>query len=483
MAAIAIFGLTAFGQSGPPYDGSLFAQPPSDRGEAGVVIAPANENPETGGRIRPVRIDQSLFVHPPADLSGVAVVVPLGNVNAVAGGHVRPVNHMYLEYLDPRGGGAAALDVDAMAVGEIVLVFHQQSEACVLPDASVPGGCATGPGATATIDDYQIFIRHTDSLTVSYDHLHALDAGLGLPDWRDEHAGWVRLGSSSMLFLGSNGALPPVSVTPGQRMGETRNYSTSWDIGVIDTRRTRYFLGTGLLRYPTLPQFFEALAASGVTLDPLGPGQPFPGEAFVNSACFIDYLTRPLATAWRAKLAGDGSCGRPDWDVVDTLQGNWYRADITEPTLENMFATEESAISFSAYNYDPANQTQIGFGENFFAMAPATADPTAVAAARERTSHGLRFVTDRTSGTRHNPDPATVHTSDYACYDLPDRQGGPGHPLPPGSMVTYLPIADGEVHLKLRYFATSCAERLAAYQANPGLLDDAAAAWWGDYVR
>ena len=30
-----------------------------------------------------------------------------------------------------------------------------------------------------------------------------------------------------------------------------------------------------------------------------------------------------------------------------------------------MFATEENAISFSPYNYDPANQTQIGFGANF----------------------------------------------------------------------------------------------------------------------
>jgi hypothetical protein len=436
-----------------------------------------------GRRAVTIRGSGSVFVHPPAELDQVAVVIPRGNVNAVAGGHVRPVNHMYLEYLTPRDGGSAALDVDAMAAGEIVLALHRQTEACVMPDHTAPSGCATGPGTTAMIDEYQIFTQHTAHLTSNYDHLHALDAGLGLPDWRDEHAGWVRVGPMSILFLGANGAMAPVRVHAGQRMGATRNYFTSWDIGVVDTRRSGSFLGTGLLRYPTMPQFMAALAASGVTLELLGPNQPFPGEMFVNSACFTDYLTPPLAEAWRAKLAGDGSCGRPDWDLADTLQGNWHRADVTAPTLDNMFATEENAISFSPFNYDPAHRTQIGFGSSFLERAPPAAIPTEVAEARERTSHGLVFVTDRTLETRHNPDPESVGTGDYACYDLPDRQGGPGHPLPSDSMVVYLPTVDGEVHLKLRYFATTCADRLAAYQTHPELLDDAAAAWWGDYVR
>lgn len=481
-ATIAFLRLTVFGQSQPEGSRQVFVQSAKDLGPIAADVSGELES-AASGRMRPARRDFSVFVHPPADLDQVAVVIPRGNVNAVANGHVRPVKHMYLEYLVPRNGGSASLDVDAMAAGEIVMVFHRQSEACVLPDHTAPGGCATGPSATAMIDEYQIFTRHTGYLTSNYDHLHALDAGLGLPDWRDQNAGWVRAGPVSILFLGANGAMAPVRVGAGQRMGETRNYFTSWDIGVIDTRRTGNFLGAGLLRYPTFPQFIAALAASGVTLEPLGPDQPFPGESFVNSACFTDYLTPPLATSWRAKLAGDGSCGRPDWDVAGTLRGNWHRADVTAPTPDNMFATEDNAISFSPYNYDPASQTQIGFGSNFLGMLPPTAIPTAVATARERMPRGLRFATDRTLGTRHNPDPVAVNTGGYACYDVPDQQGGPGHPLLPDSMVVYLPTVDGEVHLKLRYFAATCADRLAAYQANPGLLDDAAAAWWGDYVR
>jgi len=464
-ATVAFACLAAFGQSAP--------------GDNGNAVA----NAAVSGRRRAVRTGDPLFVNPPADLDQVAVIVPRGNVNAVAGGHVRPVNHMYLEYPTPRDGGSASLDVDAMAGGTIVMIFHRQTEACVVPDHSAPSGCGTGPGTTAMIDEYQLFTQHTASVSSNYDHLHSLDPALGLPDWRDDHAGWIRAGGLNILILGANGALAPVSVHPGQRMGATRNYFTTWDIGVVDTRHTGNLLGTGVLRYPTMPQFLAALAASGVTLDPLAPDQPFPGEMFVNSACFTDYLTPPLATAWRAKLAGDGSCGRPDWDVAGTLRGNWYRADVTDPTLENMFTAEANAISFSPYNYDPANQTQIGFGSSFLDRLPPSAIPAAVAAARERLVRELRFVTDHTSGTRHNPDPVSVFTGGHACYDVPDQQGGPGHPLPSDSVVMYLPIVDGQAHLRLRYFAAPCADKLASYDAHPELLDEPAAAWWGDYVR
>ncbi|MEO8036196.1 MAG: hypothetical protein ABI837_17300 [Acidobacteriota bacterium] len=417
------------------------------------------------------------FVRPPANLDQVARVIPRGNMNAVRGGHVRPVRHMYMEYMVPRDGGSASLDVDAMASGKIVMVLHRQTEACVAPDHTVPSGCASGPAATALIDEYQIFIQYTDFLTSYYDHLHSLDARLALPDWRDDHAGWVRVGPMNFLFLGANGAMAPVPVDPGQRMGATRNYFTTWDLGVVDTRRTAAFLGTGLLRYPTMPEFMAALAASGIPVEPMGPGQPFPGEMSVNSACFTDYLTPPLKTAWRAKLAGDGSCGRPDWDVAGTLQGNWYRADVTAPTLENMFAAEVNVISFSPYNFDPANQTQIGFGANFLDMLPPTAIPAAIAAARQRLSRGLVFTTGRTPGTRQNPDPVTVHTGGYACFDAPDGQGGPGH-LPPHGVVVYLPVVSGQVHLKLRYFDAPCTSLLGSIESNLETTD-----WWGDYVR
>jgi hypothetical protein len=234
-----------------------------------------------------------------------------------------------------------------------------------------------------------------------------------------------------------------------------------------------------------------ALIDAGAATFPLGPHDPFPGGMFVNATRFLDYMTPPLASAWRAKLLGDGSGGRAGWDVADTLQGNWYRADVTDPTLDNIFAAEENAVSFSPYNLDPAHQTIIGVGENFFAHIlawPAPPPPpssTLIDTARTRLAHGLRFAPDRvTPGTHHNPDPPAVLTSEYACYDVPDPLGDPGHPSPLHGLLVYLPIVDGTVHLKLRYVPAQCTTLLTNISSSPdptGLL--AGMPWWGDYVR
>jgi hypothetical protein len=261
-----------------------------------------------------------VFSHAPADLNLVSAVIPLGNVNAVAGGHVRPVNHLYVQYLAPANGGTDSVDVDAMAAGKIVGLIQRQTQACVLPDHTAPSGCASLPGATQMIDEYQMFIQHSEQVTLYYDHLHSLDPRLHLPDWRDDDAGWLRVGPMSMLFLGLNGARRPVEVHPGQRMGATRNYFTTWDIGVVDTRHTGAFLGSGLLRYPTFHEMALALIDAGLASFGLGPHEPFPGGMFVNATRFIDYMPPPLGAAWRAKLLGDGSGGRADWDVADTCK-------------------------------------------------------------------------------------------------------------------------------------------------------------------
>ena len=66
---------------------------------------------------------------------------------------------------------------------------------------------------------------------------------------------------------------------------------------------------------------------------------------------------------------------------------------------------------------------------------------------------GLRFTTDRTPMTHHNPDPVSVRHRRIRLLRRTRPVGGPGHPLPSDSVVVYLPIVGGEVHLKLRYFA------------------------------
>lgn len=405
--------------------------------------------PAGGGRPR--------FVRPPANLDQVAAIIPLGNVNPAAqGGHVRPVKHMYLEYLTPGNGGDQLVEVFAMAPGRIVALLHHQT--------SISG--------VGLIDEYEIWIQHTDEVTSYYDHLHVLDPGLGLPEWTDLTAGWLAVGDSQILFLGLNGVREAVRVHPGERLGGTRNYSSNWDIGIVDTRRVGAFLGGGLLRYPTFREFLAQFVSEGGTAPALDPNQPFPGEMFVNSACFLDYMTPPLAAQWRAKLLGDGSCGRPDWDRAGTLMGTWYRADVTTVTLENMAMLEPNAISFSPYNFDPANKVQIGIGTSFVAGWPAGPPiPDALrAAATDRLTRPLQFIPDRTPGTRRNPDPAAVGVGDHACYDIPSPAlGGATHRL-----LVYHHSIEGVEHVELRYGPVSCA-----------ILPDWSrfTTWWGDYVR
>jgi hypothetical protein len=316
-----------------------------------------------------------------------------------------------------------------------------------------------------------MWIRHTNEVTSFYDHLHELDARLGLPDWANQQAGWVQIGSGQILFLGLNGARAPVRVSLGQRLGASRSYFTSWDIGVVDTRHTASFLGKGLLRYPSIPDFFGAYVREGGVGVSLGPDQPFPGEMFVNSACFIDYMPARLATQWRKKLAGDGSGGRPDWDIAGTLQGNWYRASVTEPTFANMQAIEEHSISLSPYNLDPANKVQIGIGRDFLDGLPPTNDLTEVRI-RERLSSGLLVTTE--SGTRRNPRPTTVNLGDYACYDIPVESVA-------YSLLVYHESVGGVGHLRLRYFVEPCTTLLSRIGSNPAQLQTMG--WSGDYVR
>ena len=418
----------------------------SDRAESQTGEAPA------AGVGRPV------FVRPPADLEEVGAVVPLGNVNpAPDGGQIRPVNHMYLDYVTPRGGGTHLVGVAAMAPGRIVALFQRQTEVA-----------GVGP-----VDEYQVWIQHTDEVTSYYDHLHELEPRLGLPDWRDPTAGWVVVGPGRLLFLGLNGARSPVRVHPGQRLGGTRNYFTNWDIGVVDTRRTGAFLGSGVLRYPSLSEFLAQYIREGGVAPALGPDQPFPGESFVNSACFIDLMTPPLAARWRPKLPGDGSGGRPDWDRSGTLLGTWYRADVTAVTFENMLMTETNAISFSPYNLDPSNKVQIGIGKSFVPGWPASIAPlpeSLRAAAADRLARQLVFTPDRTPGSQRNPEPAAVGVGGYACYDIPSPEfGGTPHRL-----LVHHHSVGGVEHVELRYGPASCA-----------VLPDWSTftVWWGDYVR
>jgi hypothetical protein len=246
----------------------------------------------------------------------------------------------------------------------------------------------------------------------------------------------------------------------------------------VDASLFGSFLASGPLRYPSIPDLIEALKRdTGVAMDSLASDQPFPGEMMVNSACFIDFMIPRLNALWRAKLQGTGLCGRADWDAPGTILGNWYRADVTDPSFANMASIEANSLSFSPYNIDPLNQDQIGVGSSFVANAPSVISSILVDSARQRLLQPLRFTPDRSAGATHNPDPSLVGTDAYACFDIPD----PSAALPNQALLVWHTTSSGIERLRVLYAGGLCTTILTNIAADPARL--ITLPWWGDYIR
>lgn len=146
-----------------------------------------------------------VFTSPPTDIENVAGVIPQGNTNP-KGDHVLPVDHMYLEFPNPDNGGADAYPVYAMADGEIVLIQRSQDDGKAHPD-------------------YQIFIRHSKSVTSYFDHVNELSASL--QDYIDAAPvdPWLMPAGPdiALLFFDQVDAPPPFPVSAGEQIGTARS--------------------------------------------------------------------------------------------------------------------------------------------------------------------------------------------------------------------------------------------------------------------
>ena len=330
---------------------------------------------------------------PPGDLDDVAGIIPLGSAHPGPGsgsGHVIPVHHMYLNYLFPVNGGANAYDVRALAAGEVVIVnwTHQTS------------------GAPA--DDYGIYLHFGDALTAWFEHVHELSAAL-MEHLVTYSASWheVSLGFK-VMFLGQNGQPPTLAVAAGEILGSTRDYTSSWDVGMVDACRTSLSANPGPRRYPT---FVELAAAAGIAL----PAEPFPGNKFHNGVCFLDYLSPSLRPDWEALLVSTPqSCGRVIWDLPGTLQGTWFNPAVDSwPDESVLLRLEKAAFAIVPSALHPETEIQISIASgdaDLSALDPDGSEP--------QLANAFLVAFDSTPGAVVDPAPSAVGPDTTVCYDL-----------------------------------------------------------------
>ncbi len=335
---------------------------------------------------------------PPASLADVAGLIPLGSSHpglASGMGHVVPVNHMYLNYLVPNNGGANAYDVRAMAAGEVVMVnwTHRTS------------------GAPA--DDYAIYLSFGDALSAWFEHVHELAPALQA--YLDAHSGsWHEpFPGARIMFLGQAGQPPTLPVAAGELLGRTRDYTSSWDVGMVDACRTTLPIHLGPRRYPT---WIELAAAAGIVL----PAEPFPGNRGTNAACFYDYLSPALRPAWQALLVSTPQlCGRVIWDLAGTLQGTWFNPALdASPDASILFRLEKAAFAIvpSALNSTTEIQISIASGDPELSAL----DPTGSA---PQLANAFHVVFDPTPGALVDPAPAAIGPGTTVCYNLNHTNG------------------------------------------------------------
>jgi len=405
-----------------------------------------------------IPVNAGLLTSPPTDIANVNEVIPLGNLNP-GGGHVLSVDHMYLSYPVPDGGGSLSYPVYNMADGKLFMIFRQQK-----------------PGRPDY--DYQVFIKHTCSVYSYVDHLHGLSTTI--ESYLTSHSvSWNDLSGSGtgpwFIFLGQSGGPAMLSLTSGDQIGITKNYSYSWDVGLVDTRQTAgSFANTSPRRYPAmtdLAPLFPTFSGIDLSIYQLG-------NKMLNAACFIDYMSNStgMQTAWFAKLASNPKgCGHVGWDTPGQLRGAWFNPALdTLPTV--VMDNEVAALSIIPDNLNPMTRTQIGFGNaatgttvpSLALLDPSTWTPPVSA---PQITSPFYISQDTTAGTQVNPDPAAVGPGVTVCYDL-SYSGSNYNTL-------LLHMSDA-THLKIKYDPTP---RTSAQCSTLATAFPAVDSSWIEYVR
>lgn len=417
--------------------------------------APSPTNP-SAACAPDVPVAAGLFTSPPTDINQVSGVRPLGNLNP-GGGHVLSVDHMYLNYATPNGGGTDIVPVYAMGDGEIIYLIK-----------------STDPGGY----DYELHIKHSCSVASYFIHLHGLSPDVEA--FISTRGGvWQDISGTGdgpwLMFLGQPGGAPTMPVAAGDPVGITRNYSVSWDVGVIDKRFVSgSFLNSSPRRYPDIQDFLAVMPTIDVDY-----GVYQVGHRSFNAACFLDYLDNStgMRDVWFDKLTSTPrTCGQVGWDVSGRLSGAWFNPAIDAAGPEVLFDIEAGALSIIPDNYNPLHRVQIGFGNDSGDTTPSLAllDPSTWSppiAGVDQIRQPFFIASNPLLLATVNPDPAVVDVGKTVCYDLPYWTGDYNYVL--------FHMTDSTT-LRVKYDPTDyTTAQCTGLSASYPVVDDS----WGTYIR
>lgn len=302
----------------------------------------------------------------PAQLDSIS---PIGY--SQPGSHNLPVPHLYFNApvsssVDAKGIARGTAVFDVKAPGDLTLMgivrntYSKQSTT----------------GTTATYIEYMMSFHVCDTTYVTFNHIADVPASI----LTEATKGQSRECSTGQDGAGGCSWYPiSVAVKAGTTIGQASGYAHGFDIGSAD--------------------------ASKPMTNRLDPGKNSPRWA--TGTCALDLWPSAMREQLVNKLAGTRECGRADWDIANSLSGEWLA--IGQRALAQ---TEDLHIALFPQNtYDGRLRFSIGTRANVSGLPS-----------------GIYVFTPQSSGL-FNPAFTAVKPSEVACFEVGPHMSGMSLPV------------------------------------------------------
>ena len=213
-----------------------------------------------------------LYTEPYVDPSKIREIAPLGSINPP--GHTIPTNHVYTHLNLPRES--------------------TQTLPLYLPSDAWITHISIGKGFTQDPEDDTIYFAVCKDVIGYFNHIKKLS-----PEIQKIVDGYKCPSGTSL----ENGCFIQVfsPLKKGTYVGEVGRLQGNFDFGTIDLRVEHKFINKERYAPRTL-----------------------------HIQCPFDYYTPELKTKYYSLLQNKGNCGKINYDIPGTLQGNWFYGDSRE---------------------------------------------------------------------------------------------------------------------------------------------------------
>ena len=272
-------------------------------------------------RIPRCKSKQVLYKVSPVELEDIDHIIPLGNVSPPF--HIFPVRHLYFHIKKSEGSDRITKVAPVYSPGKVWVT-------------SIESMTYLDKNDNVENEDYRIVFSPCKEFESYFIHLSSITEKLknalqGENSCSESNAGtwkWISCSSSTNIKL-----------KPGELIGTAGgDFTNALDFGSSDFR-------TSDLNFAR-PDRWE--------------------NDGVNTVCSLDYYPKKLKRSLEQKLGDNAEsskieplCGKVDWDIAGTAQGNWFVKDTQGP-----FFNEDPHLALVYDNINP-NLAVISLGNSF----------------------------------------------------------------------------------------------------------------------